>query len=121
MLNLKLRFELHFVILFAMRDYEMVVVVNAQLTTAKQKTFLDNIGKVVGLFGGKLDETSDWGKRDLAYPIKKQKEANYFLLNFKLPPNQVFALDQKVKLTDNVLRHLIIAKRAGQKAIGKKK
>lgn len=99
----------------------MVVVVSAQLTQAKQKTFLDNIGKTVKLAGGKVDEISNWGKRELAYPIKKQTDGIYFLLNFKLPPDQVFALDQKVKLTDNVLRHLIMAKSKKGKQVKRKK
>lgn len=49
------------------------------------------------------------GKKNLAYPIKKQTEAEYFLFNFDAPPSQILQLDRKIRLEQEaVLRHLLI-------------
>ncbi len=49
------------------------------------------------------------GKKNLAYPIKKQTEAEYFLFNFDAEPAQILQLDRKIRLEQEaVLRHLLI-------------
>lgn len=57
-------------------------------------------------------ETDEWGKRKLAYPINDEAEGFYVLYNFVSAPEFPAELDRVAKITDNVLRTLIIRKDA---------
>ena len=59
---------------------------------------------------GTIDSIDEWGKRRLAYPIKKQEEGYYTLVNFTSSPEFTAELDRIYKITDGVLRSLIIRK-----------
>lgn len=58
---------------------------------------------------GTLDSVDDWGKRRLAYPINDETEGYYYLVHFTCPPEFPAELDRVLKITDGVLRSLIIA------------
>lgn len=59
---------------------------------------------------GTIDTVDEWGKRRLAYPIQKQEEGYYTLINFTSAPEFTAELDRIYKITDGVLRSLIIRK-----------
>lgn len=61
---------------------------------------------------GTIDSIDEWGKRRLAYPIKKQDDGYYTLINFTSSPAFTAELDRIYKITDGVLRSLIIKKEA---------
>jgi small subunit ribosomal protein S6 len=74
-----------------------------------QKIFKDNGGKVVG--------TDNWGKRKLAYPIKKQDHAMYVFYTVEMPAEGVAKVESVLNITDEVIRFLIT--RPDLKAIAK--
>ena len=57
-----------------------------------------------------LTGVEEWGKRKLAYEINYESEGYYVLVNFKAEPAAVKELDRVMKITDEVLRHMIIKK-----------
>ncbi len=59
---------------------------------------------------GTVEGVDEWGKRKLAYPIQKQPEGYYVLIDFKAPADFTAELDRIYKITDGVLRSLIIKK-----------
>ena len=59
---------------------------------------------------GTIDSVDDWGKRRLAYPIAKQPEGYYVMIDFKSAPEFTAELDRVYKITDGVLRSLIVKK-----------
>ena len=59
---------------------------------------------------GTIDSVDDWGKRRLAYLINKEAEGYYTLINFTSSPEFTAELDRIYKITDGVLRSLIIKK-----------
>jgi len=65
---------------------------------------------------GTIDSIDEWGKRRLAYPIKKQDDGYYTLVNFPNSPAFTAELDRIYKITDGVLRSLIIKKEAKKEA-----
>src|SRR5205823_13844467 len=60
--------------------------------------------------GGTIDRTNLWGKRKLAYEVKHQKEGSYVLQDFQLAPERVPELESSLKITEEVVRHLIVRK-----------
>ena len=57
-----------------------------------------------------MDRTNLWGKRKLAYEVKHQKEGSYVLQDFQIGPDRIPELEAALKITEEVLRHLIVRK-----------
>ena len=91
-----------------MPSYKLVCILNASLS---EDDFTRVMGKVTDLitkFGGTVSETTQWGKRRLAYPIKKQFEGNYVLQKVQIQQTALKELDTNLKLSEDVLRYLFI-------------
>lgn len=90
-------------------SYETVLILSTNLgeegTTAMIQKFKDLISA-----NGTIENVDEWGKRRLAYPIAKQPEGYYVLIDFKSSPTFTAELDRVYKITDGVLRSLIIKK-----------
>ena len=93
-----------------MKSYEGVIIVNPELSLESSKTVVAGIEELIGKSGGRVDGRLEWGKRRLAYKIKKKQEGNYFILNFQLDPMQLKKIEQALKLNDQLLRFMIISK-----------
>jgi small subunit ribosomal protein S6 len=93
-----------------MRDYELTLVVDPDLTSEKQKKLITKIKKIVTDLQGKVDKTDDWGRKDLAYPIKKKNAGYYFLLAVKLPEAGLMEIEKKLRLEEGVMRYLLVKK-----------
>ncbi len=93
-----------------MRDYELTLVIDPDLTGDDQKKQITKIKKIIEDSKGKVEKTNDWGKRELAYPIKKKNEGYYFLLVVKLSEKLPAELDNKLKLEESLLRYLLVKK-----------
>ncbi|WP_303883156.1 30S ribosomal protein S6 [Acetomicrobium mobile] len=89
-----------------MRPYELMVLIHPD--TEEVKTQVDEISEIIKSLGGEFLKADIWGKRRLAYPINKQAEGYYALLDFKLDPSHIGEVDRLLKLRDSVLRHLIV-------------
>lgn len=93
-----------------MRDYELVLVIDPDLAGEDRKKQLTKVKKIVEDLKGKVSKTDDWGKKELAYPIKKKNLGYYFLLTIKLPPEAPSQVDQKLQLEEGILRYLLVKK-----------
>ena len=93
-----------------MRDYEVLYIVRADLDDEKVQDAVKRVNTVIERSGGAIGRTSPWGKRKLAYEVKHQKEGAYVLQDFQLAPERVPELESALKITDEVLRHLIVRK-----------
>jgi small subunit ribosomal protein S6 len=99
-----------------MNQYEIAVLYHPDLeidlekaTSRVEKIFTDNGGKVVN--------ADNWGKRKLAYPIKKNEHAVYVFYTLELPAQSVRKIESTLNITDEVIRFLIT--RPDLKAIAK--
>jgi small subunit ribosomal protein S6 len=99
-----------------MNGYEIAVLYHPDLeidlekaTTKVEKIFTDNGGKVVNV--------DNWGKRKLAYPVKKNESAVYVIYSADLPGEAVRKIEAMLNITDEVIRFLIT--RPDLKAIAK--
>ena len=93
-----------------MQDYEMVLVINPDVEVAEEQShpIVDKVVKLITAKGGTITDINKWGKRRLAYPIKTFREGEYYLTQFKMDPNMTHELEANLKLTEEVLRHLLI-------------
>jgi small subunit ribosomal protein S6 len=93
-----------------LRDYEVLYIVRADLEDDKVQDVVKRVNTLIGRSGGSTEQTSLWGKRKLAYEVKHQKEGSYVLQDFTIDPQRVPELESALKITEEVLRHLIVRK-----------
>ncbi|UCG54021.1 MAG: 30S ribosomal protein S6 [Dehalococcoidia bacterium] len=91
-----------------LREYEMVIIFNPELTEDKFATRLDDISKYITEAGGAVSNIIKWGKRKLAYPIKQFSEGNYILTQFQLQPEMGKEIEAKLRISEDVLRHMLV-------------
>jgi small subunit ribosomal protein S6 len=89
-----------------LREYELVALLHPDLEIDLDKP-LKKIEKIITDLGGKILKTDNWGKRKLAYPIKKQDFAVYFYYDLELKPETIDKLDKTLNITEEVIRHLV--------------
>ena len=92
-----------------MRRYELVVVLSPQVADEEVPDALERLVKrPVEAQGGQLQETDHWGRRKLAYPIQSHLEGNYVVTQLSLDPSQTKELERGLKISEEVIRHLLI-------------
>ena len=92
-----------------MAKYETMLITSAALDEEATAAL---VGKFKSLIeaNGTIDSIDEWGKRRLAYPINDENDGYYVLVNFSCEPDFPAELDRVYKITDGVLRSLIVAK-----------
>jgi len=91
-----------------MRHYEMVYIINPTLEAESLKEVVDKFSDIVNKLKGTIIEVNEWGKRKLAYEIKKFDKGYYILLDFCGLPAVVKELERNLKLDDRILKYLNI-------------
>ena len=92
-----------------MREYELVVLLHPDLEIDVD-TPIAKVEKLITGVGGKITKRDNWGKKRLAYPIKKQQFGIYVYFELELPPNAVRELESQLLITEEVIRFLIVTK-----------
>jgi len=93
-----------------LRDYEILYIVRADLDDDKVQDIIKRVNTLIERAGGSVERTNVWGKRKLAYEVKHQKEGSYVLQDFQIGPDRVPELEAALKITEEVLRHLVVRK-----------
>ncbi len=91
-----------------MNKYEMMFIVKATMESDQVKATAENMKKVVSELGGNVVEFKEQGEKKLAYPIKKELNGYYFVMQFEASKEAEAELRRKAGLDENVLRHLIV-------------
>lgn len=103
----------HYVILKNMveegRDYELTVILSSEAEEKTQKDLLAKIKTMIKKFGGQANKVEEWGKRKFAYPINHKEEGVYYLFRFKLAPEEVVKLKDKLRLEEKIIRFLLVS------------
>lgn len=92
-----------------LRDYELTVVISPEAAEEQYEAAIESVSRYVTDRGGEATDVQKWGKRKLAYPIKHFIEGNYFLIQFKMKPGDGKELENNLRISDEVLRHLLVA------------
>lgn len=91
-----------------MRKYETIFIIHPSLDEEAVKAVVEKFKGVIEAGGGVVDNVDYWGKRKLAYEIKKVNEGYYTLFNFSAEPELPKELDRVFRISDNIVRHIII-------------
>jgi small subunit ribosomal protein S6 len=91
-----------------LNDYELVFIVSPDITDEALEPMLNNITQLITNKNGTIVEVARWGRKKLAYPIKHLLEGNYVLIRFKLDPSANKELENNLKISEKVIRYLLI-------------
>jgi small subunit ribosomal protein S6 len=91
-----------------LRDYEILFILPPDLDDDEATAATERVRTLVTSRGGEVKSLDLWGRRRLAYPIKRYHEGVYHLGKFSLGPDQESELDRTLRLNEQVLRHLIL-------------
>ena len=94
-----------------MTNYEVMFIINPTLEEAARDSRIAKIQEVIAA-DGEVGSVDLWGMRKLAYPIEKKTEGFYVVIEFKASPELPKELDRRLKIADDVMRHIIINKDA---------
>lgn len=98
------------------RHYEVMVILDPTLDERTVAPTLDTFLNVIRTSGGSVEKVDVWGRRRLAYEIKKHAEGIYALLDVNSEPDAVKELDRQLSLQENILRTKVVRKIAPRKA-----
>ncbi len=93
-----------------MRDYEVIFIVHPDLEQAAFEEVVERVKGWICEEGGEITKTDIWGKRRMAYPIRKKNEGQYVLMDTQLPPPACAALERNFQLQEPIMRFLIARK-----------
>jgi len=91
-----------------MRDYELVAIISPEVDEEGVSKIVDKVTQSINSRGGAVEEVKNWGRRKLAYPLRKFMEADYVLARFKLMPKAVKELEGEISASGDILRYLVV-------------
>ena len=89
-----------------MNQYEIALLYHPDLEIDLEKAS-SKVEKIIKDNGGNIAKTDNWGRRKLAYPIKKQEFAVYVFYTVEIPSENVKKIEQTFNITDEIIRFLI--------------
>lgn len=90
-----------------MRKYELVCILQPDLDETAVNGALDRVKGWVSDAGGSVDKVDMWGKRRMAYTIRKQRDGQYVLLNISMPTKATADLERNLRFLETVMRHML--------------
>jgi small subunit ribosomal protein S6 len=90
------------------RMYEATYIIDSTITDEEQTALIERFQRLVGEQGGTVDGVDKWERRRLAYEVKGKREGIYVVMNFTGPSTAEAELERVLRLTDNVLRHIVV-------------
>ena len=98
-------------VLADLREYELMYILRPNLGDEALPPALDKVNQLVANHGGEVYEvlqTPPWGRRRLAYPVDRHTEGYYVVNHLRLDPTQSEDLEQQLKISEEVIRHMLI-------------
>jgi len=90
-----------------MTNYEVMFILDPALEDAQKEASIETVKGIIAA-EGEVANVDVWGMRKLAYPIQKKTEGYYVVIEFKAQPTLPKELDRRLKISDNVMRHIIV-------------
>lgn len=91
--------------------YELLYIVSNKYTEEELGPIMDKVRSIIQDNKGNITFSEEWGKKRLAYPIKRFYHGYYTLIEFDLDGSEVAKVDRALKLMNEILRHQIVVKK----------
>lgn len=91
-----------------MNRYEVALIIRPEVEQEGQDALIARLSEILTAGGGQVENVEPWGRRRLAYPIKKVQEGVYCFVQGQFAPAVLPEVDRWAKLSDSILRHMVI-------------
>ena len=91
-----------------MRPYELMYLIQPTADEERLTAVSERLQQSIGSLGGKVEKVTPPIRRRLAYEIGKYRDGQYGVLEYSLPPDQSREFERTIKLTEDILRHIVI-------------
>ena len=88
-----------------MYPYETLLILDPRLNEEEVAALLTKVQETLKTLGGEIGKAESWGKRRLAYDMRKQREGTYAVLESKAEPATIKEFERQLKLNEQVLRY----------------
>ena len=95
-----------------MQSYEALILIDPEAEEERQDEIVTRVREIVLGSGGSWDALDPWGRRKLSYEIDKKTEAHHWMIHFSCAPGALAEVDRVLRITDGVLRHKTVLRRA---------
>ena len=89
-------------------QYELMVILDPEIDERTVAPSLDKFLNVIRADGGTIDNVDIWGRRRLAYEIRKKSEGIYAVINVTAEPNDIKELDRQFTINESIMRTKVI-------------
>lgn len=91
-----------------MTNYESVLIARQDLGASQVKDIVDNLSNVIKTQGGEVVRVDNWGLKNLAYRIKKNRKGHYVLLNISAPASAISEFERVMRINEDIIRYMTI-------------
>jgi small subunit ribosomal protein S6 len=91
-----------------MKKYEIMTIASSKLSEERARSLSNFVKDLISTNGGTILNSNFWGKRKFAYEVKGQTEGWYDVIEFNGDESGISKLKQKLNITDDLVRYLII-------------
>lgn len=91
-----------------MRKYEILYIIRPNIEEEAKKALVERFDSILKDNGAEIIESKEWGKRRLAYEIKKYRDGIYHVVKVQAEPKAVQEFDRLARINDDIIRHMIV-------------
>ncbi len=91
-----------------MANYESVLIARQDLGASQVNSLVSDLSEVIKKEGGEVVKVDNWGLKNLAYRMKKNRKGHYVLLNIAAPAKAIFEYERLMRLNEDVIRYMTI-------------
>ena len=91
-----------------MNKYESVLIARQDLGTSQVNTLVDELKNVISAQGGEVVRVDNWGLKNLAYRIKKNRKGHYVLMNISAPASAVAEYERVMRVNEDIIRYMTV-------------
>jgi len=91
-----------------MRPYELMYLMPSTADEERINAVSERLQTAITTLGGKVDKITPPARRRLAYELEHHRDGHYGVVEFSLPPEQSREFDRTIRLTEDILRHLVV-------------
>jgi small subunit ribosomal protein S6 len=89
-------------------DYELALIIRPEVEEEGQQSLIERLSEILTSGGGQVTDVESWGRRRLAYPIRKTQEGFYYFIQGQFSASVLPELERAIKLNEDILRHMVV-------------
>jgi len=91
-----------------MANYESVLIARQDLGTSQVSSIVEDLSNVIKKEGGEVVRVDNWGLKNLAYRIKKNRKGHYVILNIAAPASAIAEYERVMRVNEDIIRYMTI-------------